>query len=131
MLASVLLAAALAQAPAANATPAPAPAANPAVDARAREWFERLQSGNIDYRQLDAQGAQALNSDVVLIISTDWSALGKPLSFQNVRVDAPTATTPDTTYVYHMLFANDVGLEFYFSLDQQGLISGMLLGPEE
>lgn len=130
MLAPVLLATLIAQAPATAATPTP-PAANPAVDARAREWFGRLQSGRIDYSQLDDQASAPLNSDVVLIVSLDWSALGAPLSFDEVHVDAPTATSPDYVYVYRATFRNDVALDFYFGVDPQGKISGMRLAPEE
>jgi hypothetical protein len=127
MLASILLAAVLAQTPAATAAPAP----NPAVDSRAKDWFHRLQTGNIDSAQLDDQARRPLNSDVALIISTDWSALGAPLSFDEIRVDEPTDTSPDWTYVYRLTFRNDIAFDFFFGLDPRGLISGMRLGPEE
>lgn len=129
MVAPVLLAALLAQTPA--TAPAPTPAPNPAVDARAREWFGRLQSGRIDQSQLDDQARLALNSDVALIISTDWSPLGAPLSFDEVHVDAPSQADPDTVYVYRLSFKNDIALDFFFGIDPQGEIGGMRLAPEQ
>lgn len=131
MLAPVLLATLIAQVPATASTPAPVTAPNPAVAARASDWFRRLQRGNVDYSQLDGQASKPLNSDVVLIISTDWSALGNPLSFVQVHVDAPSVTSPDWVYVYRIAFRNDVAFDFYFGLDPQGKISGMRLGPEQ
>ncbi|MGH7738251.1 MAG: hypothetical protein ACREMP_10375 [Candidatus Tyrphobacter sp.] len=129
MLASILLSTLLAQAPAAAAPAAPQP--NAAVDERAREWFSRLQSGRIDYSQLDAQASAPLNSDVVLIISTNWSALGRPVAFEQVHSQAPTVTDPNSVYVYRVTFKNDVACDFFFGIDPQGNISGMRLGPQE
>jgi len=131
MLAPVLLATLIAQAPATAPTPVPVTMPNAAVDARAADWFRRLQRGSIDYSQLDDQAVQPLNSDVALIISTDWSALGDPLSFAEVHVDAPSVSSPDWVYVYRVAFRSDVALDFSFGLDPQGKISGMRLGPEQ
>jgi hypothetical protein len=124
MLASVLLAVAVAQAPASTTAP------NPAVQARAREWFGRLQRDDVDYGQLDAQAASPLNSDVALVVSTDWSALGAPVTFDQVQAIAPTAEAPDWTYVYRATFSNGAALDFFFGLDGAGKISAMRLGPE-
>ncbi len=107
------------------------PSPNPAVDARAREWFHRLQTNRIDESQLDEQAATPLNSDVRLIISTDWSALGNPISFDEVHVTAPTSTNPNWVYVYRVGFLNDVALDFFFGIDPSGKISGMRLAPEQ
>ncbi len=125
MLASVLLAALVTQA----APPAAQPAPNPAIDARAREWFGRLQADRIDYGALDSQAAGPLNSDVGLIISTDWSALGAPVTFAQTHVTAPSVASPDWLYVYQVSFQNGIVLNFSFGLDSSGKISGMRLAP--
>ncbi len=119
------------------APPSPLPTAaattvpNPAVDARAREWFHRLQDGRIDFSQLDDQAKQALNSDVILMTQTQWSLLGWPVSFDEVRQEPPSIATPEWMYLYRMVFSDDSVLDFFFGIDAQGLISGMRLAPEQ
>jgi hypothetical protein len=108
-----------------------ASAPNPAVDARAREWFTRLQQGRIDYSQLDDDARLPLNSDVAIVISYQWSILGSPLSFDEIGTQTPAAPETGTVYVYRVGFANDVVLNFYFGLDSQGSISGLRLAPEQ
>ncbi len=123
-------------------TPAPSatapnvmPAPNPAVDARARDWFGRLQHNRIDYSQLDDVARLPLNSDVAIIVSTQWSTLGDPLSFDEASVEAPGSTDEamngNTVYVYRVTFRNDIALDFFFGLDPSGLISGLRLAPDQ
>lgn len=124
MIAAIILSATLASAPSAAQ-------ANPAVDTRAREWFTRLQQGRIDYSQLDDDARLPLNSDVAIIVSYQWSALGTPLSFDEIGTQAQVAPETGTIYVYRVGFANGVVLDFYFGLDPQGSISGLRLAPEQ
>ena len=112
-------------------TAAPTLVPDPAVDARALDWFHRLQDGRIDFSQLDGQAKQALNSDVILMTQTQWSVLGWPVSFDEVRQDPPTIAAPEWKYLYRMTFSDDSVLDFFFSVDAQGLISGMRLAPEQ
>jgi hypothetical protein len=122
MIAAVLLSATLVGA---------APAPNPAIDARAREWFTRLQQDRIDYSQLDDDARLPLNSDVGIIISYQWSMLGAPLSFDEIGVQTPLAPDTGTVYVYRLTFSGDTVLDFFFGLDSQGSISGLRLAPEQ
>lgn len=122
-----MIAAALLSASLLSAAPAP----NPAVDARAREWFTRLQQDRIDYSQLDQDARLPLNSDVAIIISYQWSMLGAPASFDEIGVQTPLAPETGTIYVYRLTFSNDVALDFFFGLDAQGAISGLRLAPEQ
>jgi hypothetical protein len=114
-----------------------APTPNPAVDARARDWFGRLQRNRIDYSQLDDEARLPLNSDVAIIVSSQWSVLGNPLAFDEIQVQTPAAGSTEetaggnTVYVYRLLFRDDVALDFYFGLDPSGRISGLRLAPEQ
>jgi hypothetical protein len=122
-------------------TPLPAPtpiiitSPNPAVDIRAQEWFRRLQGNHIDYSQLDDEARMPLDYAVALIISTQWSVLGNPVSFDLLRAeqrgqpDETTAVSGETTYIYHLTFPSSADFNFLFSLDPNGKISGLQLTP--
>lgn len=132
MLASVLLSSALVIAQAPSTVP------NPTVDARARDWFSRLQQDRIDYSQLDSDAALPLDTDVSRIVAFQWSQLGAPTSFDEVAVRQPLPVSgqqqPETgnrVYVYRVGFAQGVVLDFLFEIDAGGKIAGMRLAPEQ
>ena len=74
------------------AAPAAAPAgtvslpiADSHITAKAKEWFHRFQTGEIDRSQLDAQVNAQLTDDMIHHEAEMLTPLGDPLSFMFVR----------------------------------------------
>jgi hypothetical protein len=105
---------------------APFVAEDPAVTKRAKEWLHRMQTGDIDRSQLEAQMSAALKDDLVKKTATALAPLGEPQSFVYVN----TLTNGDiTTAVYRLAFPNGKVL-WIFSFDKSGLIAGFYLRPD-
>jgi len=113
-------------------TPAASPAASsPASDqfdgdetARAKEWLHRLQTGNVDHSQLDAQMEVALNPKLVKQLAQKFGPLGEPtdctyLGQQDYSGDR-------TAYVYHVTFKSGAYNEILV-LDKDGKIASIQL----
>ena len=62
----------------ANAPPTPAPGEIPAVTARAKDWWQRLQTGTVDLSQVDERFAQRLTPDFLAQIKASLALLGAP-----------------------------------------------------
>jgi hypothetical protein len=54
---------------------------DPTVLAKAKEWFQRFQSGHIDRSQLDGQVNAALTAKAIQSESARLKALGRPAGF--------------------------------------------------
>ncbi len=63
---------------AAGAPPAPAAGENAAVTARAKDWWQRLQTGTVDLSQVDAPFAQRLTPQFLAQVKTGLAPLGAP-----------------------------------------------------
>jgi D-alanyl-D-alanine carboxypeptidase len=107
-----------------NAAPAsPAPGEDPAVTARAKDWWHRLQTGSVDMSLVDARFAQLLTPDLLASIEASLAERGAPtdwiyLGSQNV--------TGAVIYKYRIRLD---GAEHVWSigLTPDGKISGSLL----
>ena len=102
-----------------------APGENPAVTARAREWFHRLQTGEIDRSQLTPEMRRGLTADTVATVQARLKAMGTLRGFTyagfEVRGD-------NTAYYYHLTFPS-TELRFVFVLEKGGKVSGLWLRP--
>jgi hypothetical protein len=100
--------------------PVPIPAASaavlpaaPAIMLRAREWFHRMQTGDIDRTQLTTAVSTEYTDALVKTVATMTGALGDPNGF---------------TYIDKLDFASS-SLYFLFTLDGADKISGLRLSP--
>ena len=118
----------------ASAAPAPATAAvpivpiaeDPALTKRAKEWFQRMETGNLDRAQLDAEVNSGLTSDIVKKTAAALAPLGTPKSFTYVRA----LTDGDiTTAVYRLAFPSGNVL-WNFSVDKTGHVAGFFIRPD-
>jgi hypothetical protein len=110
-----------ASAPAATASPTP----DPKVLARAKEWFHRLQTGQIDLSQVDPTVAKLLSDPQTLkAASAEFGPLGDPVTFEQEQTGTMGA---NTYYVYLLTFGDGKKFEYLFVLDTQGKISGLRL----
>lgn len=110
------------------ASPAAAPAAGaPAATdqaklALAKEWFGRLQSGNIDHAQLDDSGNMALDDETVKGITARIAPLGAPVSFVQQDVGSHDGST---AYTYLLTFKDGTKISFVLLVDGNGQIAGI------
>jgi hypothetical protein len=114
-----------APAPTSTAEPLVAPAAEDrAVTKRAREWFHRMQAGDVDRSQLDAGFNAALTDDLIKKTQAALTPLGEPAAFQFVK-----AQVVDNQIAYYYQLTSSSGNTFYwlFGLDPDGKISGFYL----
>lgn len=109
----------------ASAPPSAAQTSDPAVAARAKEWVHRLQTGDIDRSQLDADVNTAMTPDLVTRVSSQLISLGDPLAFAFVTRES---VQDSTLYVYRVTFKNATFNEL-FSVDKDGKISGLRFVP--
>jgi acetyl esterase/lipase len=108
------------------ASPITAIAEDPALTKRAKEWFRRMETGNVDRDQLDAEVKSGLTNELVKKTAAALGPLGTPKSFTYVQ----TLTDGDiTTAVYRLAFPNGSVL-WNFSVDKSGHIAGFYLRPD-
>ena len=128
-LCAAILIANVAAAPQAAASPeaAGAPAA---VDqsklALAKEWFTRMQTGDIDHSQLSDSGNMSLDADTVKDISAQVAPLGAPVTFVQQQVGVQNG---GASYTYLLTFKNGTKLSFVLLLDGSGKIAGISVQP--
>jgi CubicO group peptidase (beta-lactamase class C family) len=67
-----------ATAAAAGAPPTPAPGEIPAVTARAKDWWHRLQTGTVDLSQVEEHFAQRLTPELLAQVKASVAQLGAP-----------------------------------------------------
>lgn len=102
-----------------------APGEDPAITARAREWFHRLQTSEIDRSQLTPEMQRGLTADTVAKVQARLKAMGPLRGFSytgfEIRGD-------NTAYFYHLAFPS-TELHFVFVLEKGGKVSGLWLRP--
>ena len=112
-------------APTSSAAVSPAPTDDKTVAARAREWFGRLQRGDIDRAQLTKEMNDGLPADQVAHLSATLKTLGEPQSFTLID---KTQRGKFTVYRYH-LDVTGGALTFTFVLDPAAMIAGLFVTP--
>ncbi|HUZ48422.1 MAG TPA: hypothetical protein VMW12_01635 [Candidatus Dormibacteraeota bacterium] len=118
----------------AGAQTAPAPAAplpglaasaasqNPAIESKAVEWLERVQSGNVDRSQLNKTIDAKLTPQMLTTLQKQLAPLGQPYGAAYGGSKMVGQTT-----VYRYVVAFKAGsIEEYISFDQAGKISGLV-----
>lgn len=119
-----------------SATPSAAPSAgglvapaaeDPAITKRAKDWFHRMQTGNVDRSQLDAKMNAALTDDLVKQSMTRLAPLGTPSGFKFVK-----AAIIGKVIAYYYQLTTPSGSTFYwlFGLDPDGKIAGFYVRAE-
>jgi hypothetical protein len=127
ILGAALLVATPALAPPANA---PAPAASAAIDqttlALAKDWFHRIQTGDIDHSQLNDAANMSLDDDSVKELSAQVAPLGTPVTFVQQQVASAAGST---AYTYALTFKNGTKIAFVLLIDGNGKIAGLSFQP--
>ena len=97
---------------------------DPRVTARARAFFEQLQTGKEDYTAMTPRLAQRLKS-FASVYASEFAGYGKPTDvvFHNER---DVAGQRRFAYVLH--FGPGVELSFGLTVDNAGLIAGLSFG---
>jgi hypothetical protein len=97
-----------------TAAPAPTPTPDAAVMARAKDWFHRIETGNIDRSQLSAQVNAALSDAMIKQVASQVSPLGEPTSFTQIQ----TGTRGGSAYcVYEVTFSTGEKWHYVFAYD--------------
>ncbi len=105
--------------------PTAAPTADPAMLARAKNWFAQLQAGKIDRSQLATTANTALTDAKIATVAQGISALGSPVTF----VQTSAGQQGNITYaIYVLTFGNGTKLNFFFAVDSQGKVEGLQIG---
>ena len=94
--------------------------------ALAKEWFTRMQTGDIDHSQLSDSGNMSLDADTVKDISAQVAPLGAPVTFVQQQVGAQNG---GASYAYLLTFKNGTKLSFVLLLDGSGKIAGISVQP--
>ncbi len=130
VLCAAILIAAVAAVPEPAASPDGAAPAAAAVDqsklALAKEWFTRMQTGDIDHSQLNDSGNMSLDADTVKDISSQVAPLGAPVTFVQQQVGALNG---NASYTYLLTFKNGTKISFILLLDGNGKIAGISVQP--
>jgi hypothetical protein len=126
-LCAALMAGTLAAAPQEpSSAPAASTAADPATLALAKEWFHRLQTGDIDHAQLNDNANMSLDDDSVKELSAQVAPLGAPLSFVPKQTGSLNG---NAEYVYELTFKGGTRISFVLLLDGNGKIAGLAVQP--
>ncbi len=104
-----------------------APDPNPEITARAKEWLHRVQTGDLDRSQFDANMNAALTPELVQQAASKMAPLGEPLAFTFLRI---VTSGELTVYIYTVTFKSRA-LEEQFALDKDGKIAGIQFVPPE
>jgi hypothetical protein len=126
-LGAVIPASAQTAAPSALPSPSPSatPSAAPSAYARAKEWLHRVQTGDLDRKQLTDKMNAAITPDSLKTVSAQMAAYGEPVSMvlQGVRTEG------DTTFYDYLVTFKGAKLEYFFDVDKDGKISGLGFRP--
>jgi hypothetical protein len=125
--AAFLIAAAGFAAQAVAQTPAAPPAAaDQSTLSLAKEWFHRVQTGDIDHSQLNDAANMSLDADSVKELSAQVAPLGAPVTFVQQQVGSLSG---NTAYTYALSFKNGTKISFIMLLDGNGKIAGLSVQP--
>ena len=111
------------------AAPAPAPTAttNAAVMVRAKEWFHRIATGDIDRSQLTALMNAQLTDAMIKQVAAQVSPLGEPTSF--VQIQSGRQNGSDY-YVYAVTFPSGDKWNYLFVYEPAtNKVSGLRVTP--
>jgi hypothetical protein len=105
--------------------PSPAATTDPAMLARAKNWFEQLQAGKIDRSQLEPNANSNLTDATIANAQSLIGNLGTPVSF----VQDEAGTQGAISYaIYTVSFKSGKKVNFLFAVDPQGKVAGLSLG---
>ncbi len=108
--------------------PSAAPTADPAMLARAKDWFAQLQSGKVDRSELAMTANAALTDAKIATVSQAIGGLGSPASF----VQTSAGQQGNISYaIYVLTFGNGTKLNFFFAVDSQGKVEGLQIGQPQ
>jgi hypothetical protein len=114
-------------APQANPPAQAAPAADQASTlALAKEWFHRVQTGDIDHSQLNDAANMSLDADSVKEMSAQVAPLGAPVTFVQQQVGSNNG---NTAYTYAVSFKDGTKIAFILLIDGNGKIAGLTVQP--
>ena len=108
--------------------PTAAPTTDPAMLARAKNWFAQLQSGKIDRSQLATKANGALTDATVTSAQSILGGLGTPVSF----VQQQSGSQGSISYaIYLLTFSSGKKLNFFFAVDSAGKVEGLQIGQPQ
>ncbi|HTA40784.1 MAG TPA: hypothetical protein VK760_17000 [Candidatus Acidoferrales bacterium] len=125
---AALLIAAAGFAPKTNLLAQAAPAATDQAStlALAKEWFHRVQTGDIDHSQLNDAANMSLDADSVKELSAQVAPLGAPVTFVQQQVGSLGG---NTSYTYALSFKDGTKIAFILLVDGNGKIAGISVQP--
>jgi hypothetical protein len=106
-------------APAVAATAAPV---DQAMLATAKDWFHRLQTGDIDHSQLNDSANMSMDADSVKELTAQVAPLGAPSSFVQKAIGSLGGSTE---YTYALAFKSGTKITFILLVDGDGKIAGI------
>ena len=110
----------------APAAGSPAPQTSAAADqstlSLAKEWFHRVQTGDIDHSQLNDVANMNLDADSVKELSAQVAPLGTPVTFVQQQAGSLNG---NTAYTYALTFKDGTKISFILLLDGNGKIAGI------
>ncbi|MBD5605972.1 MAG: hypothetical protein IAI48_12925 [Candidatus Eremiobacteraeota bacterium] len=107
--------------------PSSAPTADPAVTARAMDWFHALQTGKLDRSQLTTEANAAFTDTLVAQVAAQIGPFGTPSSFAFLGKNTVGGVT---AYVYKLGFTSPTpALTFVFATDAANKIAGLRVIP--
>lgn len=117
-------------APAAPAPPMPSPTPSPGppptgeITSSAKDWLHRLQTGNVDRSQFDAQMNASFTDDQLKQVVSQFSALGEPATFAFVDSRILQGIT---AYRYTVTFKSGAPTSTWlYAVDSDGKIAGAI-----
>ncbi|HTJ01397.1 MAG TPA: hypothetical protein VL492_01285 [Methylovirgula sp.] len=103
------------------------PPAERNIEAVVLEWFGRMQTGQIDRKQLSIQYSDQLTSDKIQAMSLYLKKYQYGASPSGARILQVRAIGDQTFYVAEVLFPRGDAASLLFGLDTQGKITGISL----
>jgi hypothetical protein len=102
-----------------------APVDDPKVNARAREWLERAQTGNVDRSQFTSEMNTAMTDALITSAKAALAPLGTPSAF---TLRAHYEIEGNNVYVYRMSF-KDSNWNEQIAFASDGKIAGLYFRP--
>ncbi len=112
-----------AQAARAAAAPTAAPGEDPAVTARAKDWWHRLATGTVDLAQVDPAFAQRLTPAFLANVRTALAAMGAPTGWVYVG----SQSVPGATIYEYWILVDGTPHVWSIVLTPEGKIAGSRL----
>ncbi|HEY5258479.1 MAG TPA: serine hydrolase domain-containing protein [Candidatus Baltobacteraceae bacterium] len=109
----------------------PAPAVDPKIEARAKEWLWRLQTGRLDRSQLNARSNAAATPALIKDAAATYGPLGPATAFSFLTSYTEVGPVTHARYLFYSFLATfrERQSVFQLVLDGNGKIAGIFILP--